>query len=139
MTSTKGPLALSVRGGYGMVATRRPKFDSSLERIYESALKNPLTGDAGVRGFSTVLHYVKTSNRSRNICNGPLTPVTSTISVTVVIWRSLPISAPGRPPGWPPQRPLPMWTSGNWLLKHPLHKFFVTDVKRAHYKCQTYR
>jgi hypothetical protein len=23
-------------------------------------------------------HYVKTSNRSRNICNGPLTPVTST-------------------------------------------------------------
>jgi hypothetical protein len=24
------------------------------------------------------LHYVKTSNRSRNICNRPLTPVTST-------------------------------------------------------------
>jgi hypothetical protein len=23
-------------------------------------------------------HYVKTSNRSRSICNGPLTPVTST-------------------------------------------------------------
>jgi hypothetical protein len=23
-------------------------------------------------------HYVKTSNRSRNICNGPLTPVTCT-------------------------------------------------------------
>jgi hypothetical protein len=23
-------------------------------------------------------HYVKTSNRSHNICNGPLTPVTST-------------------------------------------------------------
>jgi hypothetical protein len=28
-------------------------------------------------GFSP-FHYVKTSNRSRNICNGPLTPVTST-------------------------------------------------------------
>jgi hypothetical protein len=24
------------------------------------------------------LHYVKTSNRSRNICNGPLTPITCT-------------------------------------------------------------
>jgi hypothetical protein len=24
------------------------------------------------------IHYVKTSNRSRNICNGPLTPITST-------------------------------------------------------------
>jgi hypothetical protein len=23
-------------------------------------------------------HYVKTSNRSRSICNGPLTPITST-------------------------------------------------------------
>jgi hypothetical protein len=25
------------------------------------------------------LHYVKTSNRSHNICNGPLTPVTCTL------------------------------------------------------------
>jgi hypothetical protein len=50
----------------------------------------------------TSLHYVNTSNRSHNICNGPLTPVTSTTSVTVVVWRMLPISAPGRPRGWPP-------------------------------------
>jgi hypothetical protein len=28
--------------------------------------------------FGGQTHYVKTSNRSRNICNGPLTPVTST-------------------------------------------------------------
>jgi hypothetical protein len=47
----------------------------------------------------------------------------------------LPISAPGRPRGWPPQCPLPMWTSGNGLLKRLLHKFFVMDVKGAHYKC----
>jgi hypothetical protein len=26
-----------------------------------------------------------------------------------------------------------MWTSGNGLLKCPLHKFFVTDVKRARF------
>jgi hypothetical protein len=32
-----------------------------------------------------------------------------------------------------------MWTSGNGLLKRLLHKFFVTNVKRASYKCQTYR
>jgi hypothetical protein len=57
----------------------------------------------------------------------------------VVVWRLLPISALGRPQGWPPQRLLPMWTSGNGLLKRPLHKFFVTDVKSARYKCQTYR
>jgi hypothetical protein len=56
-------------------------------------------------------------------------------SVTVVVWRPLPISAPGQPRGWPPQRPLPMWTSGNGLLKRSLHKFFVTDVKRVRYKC----
>jgi hypothetical protein len=77
-------------------------------------------------------HYVKTLNRSRSICNGLLTPVTF---VTVVVWRPLPISAPGRPRGWPPQHPLPMWTSGNGLLEYSLHKFFVTDVKRARYKC----
>jgi hypothetical protein len=77
-------------------------------------------------------HYVKTSNRSRGICNGPLTLVTS---VTVVVWHSLPIGAPGRPPGWPPQRPLPIRTSSNGLLQRPLHKFFVTDVKRTRYKC----
>jgi hypothetical protein len=29
-------------------------------------------------GFSSCLHYVKTSNRSRSICNRPLTPITST-------------------------------------------------------------
>jgi hypothetical protein len=28
--------------------------------------------------WDTFDHYVKTSNRSRSICNGPLTPVTST-------------------------------------------------------------
>jgi hypothetical protein len=28
-----------------------------------------------------------------------------------------------------------MWTSGNGLIKRLLHKFFVTDVKRARYKC----
>jgi hypothetical protein len=62
----------------------------------------------------------------------PLHPHTS---VTVVVWRPLPISAPGRPRGWPPQRPLTMWTSGNGLIKRSLHKFFVTDVKTARYKC----
>jgi hypothetical protein len=35
------------------------------------------------------------------------------------------------PPGWPPQWSLPMWTPGNGLLKCPLHKFFVTDVKES--------
>jgi hypothetical protein len=50
-------------------------------------------------------------------------------SVTVVVWRLLPVSAPGRPRGWPPQRPFPMWNYGNGLLKCLLHKFFVTNVK----------
>jgi hypothetical protein len=44
----------------------------------------------------------------------------------VVVWRPLPISAPVRPPGWPPQRLLPMWTSGNGLLKS---KEPITNVK----------
>jgi hypothetical protein len=35
-----------------MVATRRLRFDSSLERIMELVLKNSLAGEAGVRGFS---------------------------------------------------------------------------------------
>jgi hypothetical protein len=76
-----------------------------------------------------ISHYVKTSNRSHNICNGPLTPVHRPTSVTVVLWRPLPISVSGRPRGWPPQRSLPMWTFGNRLLKRRLHIFFVTDVK----------
>jgi hypothetical protein len=85
------------------------------------------------------VHYVKTSNRSHIICNGPLTPITSThicngYCLAPVIYKRARTTL-----GWPPQRPLPMWTSGNGLLKHPLHKFFVTDVKRARYKCQTYR
>jgi hypothetical protein len=84
-------------------------------------------------------HYEKTSNRSHNICNGHLTPVTSTHICNGCVWRPLPIIVPGRPRGWPQQLSLPMWTSGNELLKCPLHKFFVTDVKRACYKCQTYR
>jgi hypothetical protein len=50
-------------------------------------------------------------------------------SVTVVTWCLLQISAVGRPRGWPLQRPLQIWTSGNGLLKRPLHEFFVTDVK----------
>jgi hypothetical protein len=35
-------------------------------------------GRGGRGGLGGRGHYVKTSNRSRNICNGPLTPVTST-------------------------------------------------------------
>jgi hypothetical protein len=36
-------------------------------------------GSPGTSGCAwSHMHYVKTSNRSRNICNGPLTPVTST-------------------------------------------------------------
>jgi hypothetical protein len=65
---------------------------------------------------------------------GPQRPLHPPTFVAVVVWRRLPISAPGRLRGWPPQRPLPMWTSGNGLLKCPLHKFFVMDVKRARYK-----
>jgi hypothetical protein len=42
-------------------------------------------------------HYVKTSNRSRSICNGPLTPITSHTSVMVVVWHPLPISAQDEP------------------------------------------
>jgi hypothetical protein len=35
------------------VATRRPKFDSSLKGIYGTGFKkNSLAGEAGVRGFS---------------------------------------------------------------------------------------
>jgi hypothetical protein len=83
------------------------------------------------RNYSGSSHYMKNSNRSCRICNRPLMPVTSTHSVTVVVWRPLPISAPGRPRGWPLQHPLPMWTSGNGLLKHLLHKFFVTNVKES--------
>jgi hypothetical protein len=75
------------------------------------------------------MHYVKTSNRSHNICNGPLMPITAPTFVAVVVWHLWRICAPGRPRGWPPQHPLPMWTSGNGLLKRLLHEFFVTDVK----------
>jgi hypothetical protein len=32
---------------------------------------------------------------------------------------------------WPPQHPLPMWTSSNGLLKRPLDKFFEMDVKKS--------
>jgi hypothetical protein len=78
-------------------------------------------------------HYVKTSNRSRNICNGPLTPVTSThicCCLAPVTYRRARTT-----PGLASTTPLPMWTSGNRLLKRLLHKFFVTNVKRARYKC----
>jgi hypothetical protein len=47
----------------------------------------------------------------------------------VVVWCLLPISATARPRGWPPLHPLPMWSSGNGLLKRRLHEFVVTDVK----------
>jgi hypothetical protein len=80
-------------------------------------------------------HYVKTSNRSRNICNGPLTPVTSTHICNGCCLAPVTYKRARTTLGWPPQCPLPMWTSGNGLLKCPLHKFFVTDVKRVHYKC----
>jgi hypothetical protein len=36
-SETKGLLANLVRGGRGMVATKRPEFDSSLERIYRTS------------------------------------------------------------------------------------------------------
>jgi hypothetical protein len=54
------------------------------------------------------VHYVKTSNRSRNICNGPLTPVTSTqicnrCSLAPVTYKHARTTW-----GWPPQLPLPM-------------------------------
>jgi hypothetical protein len=45
-----------------------------------------------------VRHYVKTSNRSHNICNRPLTPITWTPSVTVVVWCPLRISVAGSTP-----------------------------------------
>jgi hypothetical protein len=73
--------------------------------------------------------YVKTLNRSRSICNGSKHVLHVPTSVMVVTWRPLQISAAGRPRGWPPQRPLQMWTSGNGLLKRLLHEFSVTDVK----------
>jgi hypothetical protein len=60
---------------------------------------------------------------------GPWRPLHPPTSVMVVVWHPLLISAPGRPRGWPSQRPLPMWTSGNLLLKRQLHEFFVTYVK----------
>jgi hypothetical protein len=73
-------------------------------------------------------HYVKTLNRSRSICNGPLTPVTCTHICNCCYLMSITVKR-GRPtPGWHPQRPLPMWTC-NGLLKRPLHEFVVTDVK----------
>jgi hypothetical protein len=80
---------------------------------------------------SSGCHYAKTSNRSCIICNGPLTPVTSTHICNGCCLAPITYSAPGRPGVWPPQRPLPMWTSGTGLLKRPLHKFFVTDVKES--------
>jgi hypothetical protein len=52
-------------------------------------MTNQVQGEAAVGGGGSIKertspvsssgsHYVKTSNRSRNICNGPLTPITST-------------------------------------------------------------
>jgi hypothetical protein len=58
---------------------------------------------------------------SGNIYNGRLTPLHAPTFVTIVVWRPLPISAASRPRGWPTQWPLPMWTSGNGLLKRLLH------------------
>jgi hypothetical protein len=88
-----------------------------LRRLENPSLSRPFV--------TPTTHYVKTSNRSRNICNEPLTPNTSTH-----ICRALVTHKHARTTrGWPPQCPLPMWTSGNRLLKHPLHKFFVIDVK----------
>jgi hypothetical protein len=84
-------------------------------------------------------HYMKTSNRSHSLCNGPLTPVTSTDICNDCCLVPVTYKRATRPPSWPPQHSLPMWTSSNGFLKRPLHKFFVTDVKRAHYKCQTYQ
>jgi hypothetical protein len=81
------------------------------------------------------LHYVKTSNRSRNICNGPLSPVTSTHICNGCCLAPVTYKCARTTPGLASQCSLPMWTSGNGLLKRPLHKFFVTDVKRARYKC----
>jgi hypothetical protein len=45
-----------------------------------NSIKMHLIKRGFVKGYKTWSHhhYVKTSNRSRSICNGPLTPVTST-------------------------------------------------------------
>jgi hypothetical protein len=52
-----------------MVATRRPGFDSSLERIYGTGLKNFFAGETGVREFSKPgfdsLLLMKTVRRSK--------------------------------------------------------------------------
>jgi hypothetical protein len=77
----------------------------------------------------TMTHYVKTSNRSHSICNRPLTPVTYTHICSDCCLAPVAYKRARTTRGWPPQLPLSMWTSGNGLLKHSLHKFFVTDVK----------
>jgi hypothetical protein len=74
-------------------------------------------------------HYVKTSNRLRNICNGPLTHDTCT-HICNDCYLTFVTDKRGRPTqGWPPQCLLPMWTLGNDLLKRLLNEFFVTDIK----------
>jgi hypothetical protein len=59
-------------------------------------------GLAGVRRH----HYVKTSNRSCNICNRPLTPVTSTHIYNGCCLASVTYKRARMTQGWPPQRPL---------------------------------
>jgi hypothetical protein len=104
----------------GTAATAGAEASASTQAV--PSLMQPPPAAPSVRRDS---HYVKTSNRSNNsICNGRLTPVTSIHICNGCCLAPLPISAPGRPRGWPPQRPLPMWTSGNELLKRPLHEFF---------------
>jgi hypothetical protein len=51
-------------------------------------------------------HYVKTSNRSRNICNGPLTPVTSTHICNSCCLAPVTYKRARTTLGWPPQCPL---------------------------------
>jgi hypothetical protein len=72
--------------------------------------------------------YVKTTNRSHNICNRPLTPVTCTHIYSGCYLAPVAYKR-GRSTLGLAFAPLQMWTSGNDLLKRPLHEFFVTDVK----------
>jgi hypothetical protein len=74
------------------------------------------------------VHYVKTSNRSRSICNGPLTPVTSTHICNGCCLAPVTYKRTRTTPGLASTTPVTNVTSGNRLLKRPSHKFFVTDV-----------
>jgi hypothetical protein len=88
LTSDEGPAAgadsrkaMTYRGRRQCDRVVKPRFGVTslvVATVCPEEPRAPRIGEEGDDGGRLGIHYMKTSNRSRSICNGPLTPVTCT-------------------------------------------------------------